>query len=137
MYAFHIAQPSTMATTVVANVVTSGTIRRRALASLGRAGGGARAGRSTTFACSDLVSASDMATSAGDDQDHQRQHDHVNGEDEQRRMPDMPQQAIRRHRPTQAEGDEPRRHHQQGDWRDVDTEQVDLEELQTGSPKSK
>src|SRR6266404_3524407 len=137
MYAFHIAQPSTMATTVVASVITSGTTRWRALASVGRAGAGARAGRSTTFAGSDLVSASDMATSAGDDQDHRRQHDHVDGEEEQRRVPDMPQQVIRRHRPTQAEGDEPRRHHQQGDRRDVDTEQVDLEELQPGPPMSK
>src|ERR1700752_147000 len=102
MYAFHIAQPSTMATTVVANVITSGTMRRRALGSVGRAGAGARAGRSTTFVCSDLVSASDMATSARDDQDHQRQHDHVDGEDEQRRVPAMQDQAIRPHLPPQA-----------------------------------
>src|ERR1700733_7459842 len=98
-----------MAMAAVASVIRTGTIRRRPLASLERAGtvgGGTRLGRSTTLACSGVVSDGDMTASAGDDQDHRRQHDDVDGEDEQCRVPDMPQQAVTGDRPAQADGDE-------------------------------
>src|SRR5258708_2491536 len=49
----------------------------------------------------------------------------------------MLQQAVSRHGPTQADGDEPCCHHQQGERCDVDAEQIDFKELQPASPVSK
>src|SRR6516164_4210113 len=93
MYASHISQPSTTAIAVVASVIKSGIIRIDDLCMLQAAGWMERTMRRLAFLRSDLVSVSDMASLVCHDEYNRRQHDDIRREHEERRMPDVGQQA--------------------------------------------
>jgi hypothetical protein len=78
-----------------------------------------------------------MASSARGDHGHRRQDDHVDGQHEQRRMPDVAQQAEASGDPAQRDRHQPGGDHQQRHWRDVDAEQIDLGEPHARASPSK
>src|SRR5271170_3925627 len=86
---------------------------------------------------SDLVSASDMTSSARDEDDHGRQHDNIYRKHEQRRMPDMAQQVEVGRDPARRDCNKPCSDHQQRDRRNVNTVHIDIKEPQIDSPPSK
>src|SRR5689334_14386323 len=130
-----------MATAITANVISTGIIRGRRLVVLRAAGSGAQttaAALSPTASRLALTSTSDMATSTRFDEQHdRREHDHVDGEYEQRGVPDVSQQFEAGSQPAQPDCEYPGGDHHQRHRRDIDAEQVDLDEPHPGRPASK
>src|SRR5271155_3696031 len=120
--------------------MTNGRMRRRRLGVSRGAGSGDQtaAGLSAFASRFDLASTSDMANSArSDDEDYRGEHDHVNGENKQRGVPDVAQQAEAGGGAPQSDRDHPGDDHHHRDRRDIDAEQVYLGEPHPGAPASK
>src|SRR5215471_1152017 len=134
------ARPSTTATAITAKVTSSGRMRKRLRGVSPGVGSGAHTAVGLSAAASrfDLVSTSDIANSArSNEQDQGRQHDYVNGKLEERRVPDITQQAETGGVPPQSNRHHPGGDHHHRDWRDIDAKQVDLGEPHPRSPASK
>src|ERR1700761_4177719 len=107
--------PMTIASAVAASVITSGTILILRLETF--AAGAAASVVSTCSASrnSCFGSASDMAISARDEENHQRKHDNIDVEYEKCRMPHVVEQTKSRRCMAQADCDQPRSDHQHRD----------------------